>query len=122
MTRLVSKIRAFIPSAVPYSFFGIERIKGAVPLGIKTHIVKDEKFRFRADKSRVAYPGFLQICLRFFCYIPGIAGIGFPRQRIHYVTYHDKRRNLKKRVHLCRCRIRNDQHIAGIYRLPSSYA
>src|SRR4029453_1604431 len=54
---LVTEVWKFFPRAVPMSLTTVDRIGRAVPGVAETHVVEDEKFRFRSEKRGVGDPG-----------------------------------------------------------------
>ena len=122
MSRLVTQIRVLIPTAVPFSFNRIDRIKWFIHGGIELNIIKNEKFRFRPKVGSISDTGGLEVGFRFLGYVAWIATIFFLGDRVHNITDHANRWVFHKRVHNRGGRIGNDQHVTGVNGLPSTDA
>src|ERR1700741_2076274 len=97
-------------------------MKGAVRGIVVADIIENEKFRFRPKISGVANACALQISFSFFGHTTWIAIVRFSRDRILDRTNKTERRFDVKHVDPGSCRIRYNQHVAGVNSSPTTDA
>src|ERR1700722_12868861 len=99
------------PARVPTSLVGINVIKGMLRRTVKSDAVKNKELGFRPKVSCIGNSGGFQVRISALHDVARIAMIGFLRWRIGGVPNHDESRDAKKRVHECRIRIGNQEHV-----------
>ena len=122
MARFVSQVGLFASARVPDALHGIDGVEGTVCLAVVADVIKNEKFRLRADEGGVADAGALEIGFDFFGDVSRITGVGFAGDRIGDIADEHQGGHLEKRIDFRRCCIRNHQHVAGVDGLPSADA
>ena len=88
----------------------------------KSHIIENEKFRFRPEECGVGNAGAFQVSLCFFGDAARVAIVRFARDRIDDRANQTQRRFGVEDVDPRRRRIRNDEHVRGINHAPAADA
>ena len=117
---LVAEVRKLFPAAIPMPFAAVDHVGGAVPVVVETHVVEDEKFRFRSEKRGVGDAGALQIRLGFFRHAARIAIVGLARDRLDDRTNETERWLGVKDIDPRARRIRDDEHVGCVDRFPAA--
>ena len=86
---------------------------------VESDVVKDKELRFRPEAGGIRNTCAFEIVGRFASDAPGISGVLFPSQWIKNVANQNEGGQLAERVHKCGVRLRHDQHVRLIDRLPS---
>src|SRR5208337_1797905 len=116
---LVSEVRVLALSGVPLTLDGIDVVVAVVIRAVEPDIVKDKEFGFRTEPGHIADPCELKVFFSLLSDVSGIARIFFLCHGIDYIADHRKGWDGCKRLHHRRDRVRNNQHVTGVYRLPS---
>ena len=119
---LVTEIWKFFALAVPMSLAAIDRVGRAVAGVAETHVVEDEKFRFRAEERGVGDARALQISFRFFRHAARIAIVRLARDRLDDRADETERRLGVENVDPRGRRVGDDEHVGGIDRFPAANA
>ncbi|MNW54444.1 hypothetical protein D3C74_320450 [compost metagenome] len=96
--------------SVPYRFFGIYEVGGAVHSALIAHIVKDKELGFRCEKCCCTYTAGLQELFCFYCDAARVALITFAI-RCENVAHDVKRWMSCKRIDVYSARIRHHNHV-----------
>jgi len=119
---LVTEVGKLLPLAVPMSFAAVDRVERAVSREAETHVVENEKLRFRPEESGVGYASALQISLLFFCDATRVPVVRLARNRFDDRADEAQGRLGVENIDPCRCRIGNDEHVGSIDRFPATDA
>ena len=82
MPDLVTEIGKLFAPAIPVRLAAVDRVGSDVPVLSETHVVEDEKFRFRTEERGVGDPGALQVRLGFFGDAARVAIVRLARDRL----------------------------------------
>ncbi len=118
---LVAGVRAVgLRAAGPLTFAAVDVVIRFVLVLIEADAVEDEEFRLRSEMSDVGDAGRLHVGFRFAGNVARILGIVFARDRILDVAGH-RQRMQHERVNDGRFRLRHDEHVAFVDRLPTPH-
>ena len=120
--QLVAQIRLLVPAPVPLALDAVDVVEALVRFLVEADVVKNEELRLRPQIRRVGNARALQIVRRLTGHVPRIARIVFPRDRILDVADDRQRRDRGERIDERRVRLRHDQHVALVDRLPAADA
>ena len=87
-----------------------------------TDVIENEEFRFRAEIRGIRVSQCLHKGFRLLRNVARITGVGAIVNRIFDITGKDEGRRFEERINEGRRRVRNDQHVGLIDRLPASNA
>src|SRR5207249_10730903 len=73
----VAQVGHLVPAGVPDGFLAVDRVVGAVGLGVESHVVEDEEFRFRAEDGAVGDASGPEIFFAALGDAAGVAVVGF---------------------------------------------
>ena len=116
----VAEVGHFVAAGVPDAFVGINAVECAVALGIELHVVKDEKFRFRAEEGLVAQAGGDEIFFRLLRNAARVAAVRLQRAGFGNGAGEGKCRHGHERIYERRLRVRHRQHVAGLDAFPAA--
>ncbi len=120
MARFVAQVGELFTAGVPCALDRVDHVEGLVGAGIVADFVKDEEFSFRTKEGGVADTGRFEISLCLAGDVARIAGIIFFGDRIEYVADQRQGRDGDERIHLGGGRIRQQDHVGSMDRLPSA--
>ena len=120
VANLVTKVGTLVLASVPLRLDAIQVEKAFVWLLIESHIVENEEFRFRAKERRVGDPCALQIRDGFSSHVARITAVILSRNRILNIANEVHRGQRRERILPGRIRLRHDQHVRLVNRLPAT--
>ena len=102
---------------VPDTLVRVHAVMGGVGVLGVAGGVEDEELRLRPPVALVADAGGRQVGLRLLGYVPGVAAVVAAGQRIADVAYQAERLPVVHRVHRRGAGVRDQEHVALVYRL-----
>src|SRR5579862_181227 len=114
---VIALIRA---PGVPSAFIGVDEIKCVLRSRVESNAVKNEELRFSPEVGSVGNSRGFQIGVGALYEVARITVVRFSRRRIGGVADHDERRNAEERIHECRIRVGNQEHVRFVDRCPSA--
>jgi hypothetical protein len=109
------------PAAVPLPFGAVDVVVGLVLVLVEADVVEHEKLGFRAEVRRRRRCRSTSCSFRFAGNVARIFGIVLARDRILDVAGH-RQRLLHERIDDGGLRLRHDEHVALVDRLPAAHA
>ncbi len=100
------------------TFHAVDLVEAEIAARAELHAVEDEELGFRADDDGVADAGRLHIGFAALRGGAGIAAVALPRRWFDDVAEQDERRLGGERVHHGRIRVRHQDHVQFVDRLP----